>query len=96
MNPLGEKYLRKEALPFLWCVGCGIGTVLNAALRAIDKLGIFEETAFVGGIGCSGWIPVYINADTLHTLHGRTLAFATGLKMSDPSQIGRASCRERV
>lgn len=84
MNPLGEKYLRKEALPFLWCAGCGNGTVLNAALRAIDKLGIFEKTAFVGGIGCSGWIPVYINADTLHTLHGRTLAFATGLKMSDP------------
>jgi len=86
MNPLGEKYLRKEALPFLWCVGCGNGTVLNAAIRAIDKLGIFEKTAFVGGIGCSGWIPVYINADTLHTLHGRTLAFATGLKMSDPSR----------
>ena len=86
MNPLGEKYLRKEALPFLWCAGCGNGTVLNAALRAIDKLGIFEKTAFVGGIGCSGWIPVYINADTLHTLHGRTLAFATGLKMSDPSR----------
>ena len=86
MNPLGEKYLRKSALPFLWCAGCGNGTVLNAAIRAIDQLEIFEKTAFVGGIGCSGWIPVYINADTLHALHGRPLAFATGLKLSDPGR----------
>lgn len=86
MNPLGEKYLRKKALPFLWCPGCGNGTVLHAALRAIDRLRIIEKVALVGGIGCSGWIPVYVNADTLHALHGRPLAFATGLKMSDPSR----------
>ena len=40
----------------------------------------------MGGIGCSGWIPVYIDADTLHSLHGRTLPFATGLKMSNPKR----------
>ena len=86
MNPLGEKYLRKSALPCLWCSGCGNGTVLNAAIRAIDDLGIIKDVALVGGIGCSGWIPVYLDADTLHTLHGRPLAFATGLKMSDPKR----------
>lgn len=86
MNRLGETYLRKSALPFLWCAGCGNGTVLSASLRAIDRLQIIQNAAFVGGIGCSGWIPVYIDADTLHTLHGRPLAFATGLKLSDPSR----------
>ncbi len=86
MNPVGEKYLRKSALPFLWCAGCGNGTVLNATIRAIDELGIIKDVALVGGIGCSGWIPVYMEVDTLHTLHGRPLAFATGLKMSDPKR----------
>jgi len=86
MHPLGEKYLRKEMLPFLWCPGCGNGTILHAALRAIDGLGIIDEVALVGGIGCSGWIPTYVKADVIHTLHGRTLAFATGLKMSGPTR----------
>ena len=86
MNQLGEQYLRKEALPLLWCPGCGIGTILNATVRAIDSLGIRDRLALVGGIGCSGWLPVYIDADTLHVLHGRAIPFATGLKMSDPSR----------
>ena len=86
MNPIGEKYLRKSALPSIWCPGCGNGTVLSAALRAIDELEIIDRVGLVSGIGCAGWIPVYINADVMHTLHGRTLPFATGLKMSDPSR----------
>lgn len=86
MNPIGEKYLRKSALPTIWCPGCGSGTVLSAALRAIDELDIIDRVGLVGGIGCAGWIPVYINADVMHTLHGRTLPFATGLKMSDPTR----------
>ena len=84
MHPLGEKYLRKEALPFLWCPGCGNGTILGATLRAIDQTALIDQVALVGGIGCSGWIPTYINADVMHVLHGRALPCATGLKMSDP------------
>jgi len=86
MHPIGEKYLRKEGLPFLWCPGCGNGTILGATLRAIDQLGIIDQIAFVGGIGCSGWIPTYINADVMHALHGRAVPCATGLKMSDPKR----------
>lgn len=86
MHPLGEKYLRKRALPFLWCPGCGNGTVLNATINAIDQLDIIDSVALVGGIGCSGWIPTYINADTLHGLHGRAIPMATGLKMSGPDR----------
>ena len=86
MNPIGKKYLRQKSLPTLWCPGCGSGTVLNAAIRAIDRLDIIDRVALVGGIGCAGWIPVYIDADVMHTLHGRTIPFATGLKMSDPSR----------
>jgi 2-oxoglutarate/2-oxoacid ferredoxin oxidoreductase subunit beta len=84
MHPIGEKYIRKSALPSIFCPGCGHGTVLNAFLRAVDSLDIFETLGLVSGIGCSSWTPVFVNADVMHTLHGRALAFATGLKIAAP------------
>lgn len=84
MNPIGEKYIRKSALPTLFCPGCGHGTVLNAFLRAVDSLDIFDSLGLVSGIGCSSWTPVFVNTDTMHTLHGRAIAFASGLKIANP------------
>lgn len=84
MHPLAEKYLRKAGLPLIFCPGCGDGTVLNVFLRAVEEMGIFEELALVGGIGCSGWLPTYVKADVLHVLHGRAIPFAIGLKLTDP------------
>lgn len=84
MHPIAEKYLRKSALPTIFCPGCGHGTVLNAFLRTIDNLDIFDSLGLVSGIGCSSWTPVFVNTDVLHTLHGRAIAFATGLKISNP------------
>ena len=81
MHELGERYLRKSALPTLFCPGCGDGTILNAMVRVVDKLGI-KNFNFVSGIGCSGWIPVFINADVLHALHGRAIPVAMGLKLT--------------
>lgn len=86
MHPLAEKYLRKEALPLIFCPGCGDGTVLNVFLRAVEEMGIFQNLALVGGIGCSGWLPTYLRADVLHVLHGRAIPFATGLKLTDPQR----------
>jgi 2-oxoglutarate ferredoxin oxidoreductase subunit beta len=83
MNGIGQKYLRKSSLPTLFCSGCGNGIILSAFLRAVEELDIIDKLALVGGIGCSGWIPVYVNADTIHTLHGRTIPVATGLKITD-------------
>jgi len=73
-----EKYLRK--MPTQFCSGCGHGILLGAILRAIDELGIdIDDMLFVSGIGCAGWIPSpNFNGDTLHTPHGRAIAFATG------------------
>ncbi len=85
MHPLGEKYLRKSALPTIFCPGCGDGTILNAMLRVVEKLGI-ENFNFVSGIGCSGWIPVFIDTDVLHSLHGRAIPVATGLKLAQPEK----------
>lgn len=80
-----EKYLEKEMWPSIFCQACGIGTVLNCALRAIDKIGLnIDETIFVSGIGCSSRLPGYIDADGLHTTHGRPISFATGIKLANP------------
>jgi 2-oxoglutarate ferredoxin oxidoreductase subunit beta len=70
----------------MWCAGCGHGIVLNGLLRAIDELSMSKnEIVMVSGIGCSSRISGYVDFHTLHTLHGRALAFATGVKMSLPA-----------
>ncbi len=86
MHPIAEKYMRKSALPLFFCQGCGDGTIVSATMRAIDDLGIRDRIAFASGIGCSAWIPVFINVDVAHTMHGRAIPVATGLKLSDPSR----------
>lgn len=80
------KYLREEILPTVFCPGCGGGTVLNVYAHAINELGIDPATIVsVTGIGCSSWIPSpYYKTDTLHVLHGRAIAFATGVKIKKP------------
>ncbi|MCS7178546.1 MAG: 2-oxoacid:ferredoxin oxidoreductase subunit beta [Anaerolineae bacterium] len=81
-----ERYLRHtKKFPNIWCAGCGIGIVLGAIIRAVDALGLDkDEVAMVSGIGCTGRMPVYVDFNTLHTTHGRALAFATGLKLVRP------------
>jgi 2-oxoglutarate ferredoxin oxidoreductase subunit beta len=77
--------LRERFFPHLWCAGCGHGTVLNGLLGAIEKLGLSKnEIVMVSGIGCSSRITGYVDFHTLHTIHGRALAFATGVKMARP------------
>jgi 2-oxoglutarate ferredoxin oxidoreductase subunit beta len=54
-------------------------------LQAIEALGLSKtEIVMVSGIGCSSRISGYVDFHTLHTIHGRALAFATGVKMSLP------------
>jgi len=80
-----KNYLRERFFPHMWCPGCGHGIVLNALLRAIEKLGLNKnDIVMVSGIGCSSRISGYVDFHTLHTIHGRALAFATGVKMSRP------------
>jgi 2-oxoglutarate/2-oxoacid ferredoxin oxidoreductase subunit beta len=81
-----EKYFRPGVKSTPFCPGCGHGILMNLILRAIDELNLdMDEMLFVSGIGCAAWIPSpNFNADTLHTLHGRAIAFATGAKMFNP------------
>ncbi len=78
-------YIRERFFPHIWCQGCGHGIVLNGLLRTVEKLGLSKnEIVMVSGIGCSSRISGYVDFHTLHTIHGRALAFATGVKMSRP------------
>jgi 2-oxoglutarate ferredoxin oxidoreductase subunit beta len=71
--------------PNVWCPGCGIGIALGAFIRAVDRLEIpKDDIALVSGIGCTARIPAYVDFNTLHTTHGRAIAFATGVKLSNP------------
>jgi 2-oxoglutarate ferredoxin oxidoreductase subunit beta len=80
-----KDYIRERFFPHMWCSGCGHGIVLNSMLRAIEKLGMSKnEIVMVSGIGCSSRITGYVDFHTLHTIHGRALAFATGVKMARP------------
>jgi 2-oxoglutarate/2-oxoacid ferredoxin oxidoreductase subunit beta len=69
----------------VWCPGCGDYTVLSSITKALAELALPpEEVAVISGIGCSSRIPAYLNSYGFHGVHGRSLALATGLKLSRP------------
>ena len=80
-----DAHLRADMLPHIWCPGCGIGIVLKAYIRALDKAEIpLEKRIVVSGIGCSGRACIYLNQDCYHSTHGRPIPFATGIKLANP------------
>lgn len=80
-----REYLRIDKMPHIWCQGCGHGIVLGAVVRAISSLGLNkDDVVVVSGIGCASRAPGYLDFNTLHTTHGRALAFATGIKLANP------------
>ncbi len=80
------EYLRHhKKFPHVWCAGCGVGIVMGSVLRSVRKLELSQDdVAVVSGIGCTGRMSVYMDFNTMHTTHGRALAFATGLKLARP------------
>lgn len=87
MKSLAEvkQYLRLDKLPHIWCAGCGHGIILQSFIRAVLGLEVDrDKLVVVSGIGCSSRSVGYLDFDTLHTAHGRSVAFATGIKMAKP------------
>ncbi|MEO0084135.1 MAG: 2-oxoacid:ferredoxin oxidoreductase subunit beta [candidate division WOR-3 bacterium] len=79
-------YLRlDDRFPHILCPGCGIGSAMNTMVRAISELALDKnKLCIVSGIGCSSRVPGYIDCDTFHTLHGRAIPSATGVKLARP------------
>ncbi|MBR0217907.1 MAG: 2-oxoacid:ferredoxin oxidoreductase subunit beta [Clostridia bacterium] len=85
MSNLIYKYMRPEHLPQIWCPGCGNGIIMRDVAQAIENLGLSRnQTVIVSGIGCSSRAAGYMDFNTIHTTHGRAIAFATGIKLANP------------
>ena len=75
----------KSDQPLKFCAGCGDHAVAASMQKAMAELGIApSQTAVISGIGCSSRMPYYMNTYGMHTIHGRGLAVATGLKTTRP------------
>ncbi|MBQ1396104.1 MAG: 2-oxoacid:ferredoxin oxidoreductase subunit beta [Eubacterium sp.] len=90
-SKLIHKYLRIDHLPHIWCPGCGNGTLTRDMVVALDEICndpsnpiTREKVVIVSGIGCSSRVAGYMDFDSLHTTHGRAIAFATGIKLAKP------------
>ncbi|WOK08979.1 2-oxoacid:ferredoxin oxidoreductase subunit beta [Imperialibacter roseus] len=95
LNDLLEKphqgqtdYTAKDFKPNVdvrWCAGCGAISVLSPSQRLMPELGIpKEKIAYISGIGCSGRFPYYMDTYGFHSIHGRALPIASGLKIARP------------
>ena len=69
----------------VWCPGCGNFAIWNSIKKALSTLELEpHKTALVSGIGCSGKMVNHVRSYAFHTLHGRTLPVATGIKLANP------------
>ena len=69
-----------------WCPGCGDFGILNAVQMALAEMNVNpSSTVVVSGVGCSSKAPHFIKTYGVHTLHGRSLPFATGIKLANPN-----------
>lgn len=75
----------KSDLEPIWCPGCGDYGVLNALFKAMSQLNLDPgKTVLVSGIGCSSRLPGFVVTYGFHSVHGRALPVATGIKLANP------------
>jgi 2-oxoglutarate ferredoxin oxidoreductase subunit beta len=80
-----SKWNYKSDLWIDWCPGCGNFGIHSALIKALEDLGLNpSKTVIVSGIGCSGKIAHFVNVNGVHTLHGRAIPFAMGIKIANP------------
>ena len=83
-------YTRPKSLndsPFTFCPGCTHGIIVQLVTSVIDELGIAGDTICVGCVGCGGYLPWFMDTDTICSLHGRAPANATGIKRMQPDKV---------
>ena len=71
--------------PYPFCPGCGHGPILDRLNEAMIKLDLDPaRVVIVSDIGCSGLSDQYFNTSAFHGLHGRSITYATGIKLANP------------
>ncbi len=85
VHALTVKEYKSGAKP-VWCPGCGDFGVLTAATKAMAQLQIArKDIVVVSGIGCSSRTPYFLSSYGFHSVHGRSLPIATGIKLANPA-----------
>ena len=85
MNTALPTYLDQATLPFPFCPGCGHGTILERLDEALVRLQVDpRKLVLVTDIGCSGLSDKFFTANAFHGLHGRSVTYATGIKLANP------------
>ncbi|OIO00244.1 MAG: 2-oxoacid:ferredoxin oxidoreductase subunit beta [Elusimicrobia bacterium CG_4_10_14_0_2_um_filter_56_8] len=87
-NTMEKKLTAKNfssGLPVKWCPGCGDFAILSMLQKTMANMGLpLEQYAVISGIGCSSRFPYYVSTYGFHSIHGRALPIATGVKLSKP------------
>lgn len=69
-----------------WCPGCGHFSVMAGIQKSVIEMGYEpHEFAIISGIGCSSKVSEYVRTNGFHTIHGRSLPVAQGVKMGNPN-----------
>jgi pyruvate/2-oxoacid:ferredoxin oxidoreductase beta subunit/Pyruvate/2-oxoacid:ferredoxin oxidoreductase gamma subunit len=80
-----HSYLDENLLPYFFCPGCGHGVITDYLNRALVKLQLDpHKVVIVTDIGCSGLTDKYFTTNAFHGLHGRSVTYATGIKLVNP------------
>lgn len=83
-----KKYTPKDFkadIDVRWCAGCGGFSILAQVQRIMPEIGVpKEKIVFVSGIGCSSRFPYYMDVYGFHSIHGRAISVASGLKVARP------------
>ncbi len=84
IKPLKPGDYKTDVKP-IWCPGCGDFGVLAALYQALAAKQLApKDVVIVSGIGCSSRLPAFVKAYGFHSVHGRTLPVATGIKSANP------------
>ncbi len=79
----GRLRYRSKSMP-TWCPGCGYYSMTEGVTWALNETGVRnEDVVIVSGIGCASRFPFFMKTYGFHTLHGRTLPVATGIKLAN-------------
>ncbi len=87
MSVLFTKSKSLNDTPFTFCPGCTHGLILNLVASVMDELDMGGEAISVGCVGCGGYMPWFMNIDTIYSLHGRAPANATGIKRFNKDKL---------
>jgi len=76
---------RRTDADYPFCPGCGHGSVLDALDKALVRLGLEDhQVVIVSDIGCAGLSDQYFTTSAFHGLHGRSITYASGIKLARP------------